>query len=96
MKIEDCTTPEQVEEILIDKDFIVNDEIFKKLPIGTLKILKLFLLKGYTLNENSYNVIMSDVFCDDEYYQTASYLHEKNYIIPEKMIKDAELSKKNL
>lgn len=90
MKIEDCNTPEQIEEILLDKDYIVNDDIFSKLPIGTLKILKLFILKGYTLNDNSYKIIMSEVFCDEEYYQVAIYLHKHKYDIPEKMLKDVE------
>lgn len=87
--MEKLTTPEQIEELLLDKDFEVNDDVFNKLPIGTLYILKLFLLKGYTLNENSYNIIMSDVFCDEEYYATVKYLYDHNYILPKKMMDDA-------
>lgn len=67
---------------------MVNDEVFSKLPIGTLKILKLFLLKGYILNDDSYKIIMSNVFSEDEYYKIASYLYNNNYSIPEKMLSD--------
>ena len=88
MNIQDCTNPSQIEEILIEKDYIVNDDVFAMLPIGTLKILKLFILKGYILNENSYKIIMSDVFCDDEYYEIVEYLHKHKYNIPEQMVKD--------
>ena len=94
MKIDDCKTPEQIEEILLDKDYIVNDDVFSKLPIGTLKILKLFILKGYTLNDNSYEIIMSDIFCDEEYYEVVIYLHKHKYNISDKMLKDFEKCRK--
>ena len=39
-------------------------------------------------NSISYDVIMSDVFCDDEYYETCRYLYEKKYVLPAEMLKD--------
>ncbi len=88
----------EMEELLLEKDFEVNDEVFNNLQVGTLKILKLFLLKGYILNENSYKIIMSDVFCDDEYYSTIDYLYNHNYVLPNKIMEDVKLllSQKNI
>lgn len=83
-----CTTPEEIEELLLDKNYIVNDDVFNQLPIGTLKILKLFILKGYVINENSYKVIMSNVFSDDEYYATIEYLYKNKYDLPKNIIND--------
>jgi len=92
MNIEDCTIPQQIEEILLEKDFLVNDDVFSKLPIETSQILKLFLLKGYTLNQISYDIIMSEVFCDEEYYKVVVYLHKHKYDIPDKMMNDFDVS----
>ena len=87
--LEECTNPEEIETIILEKDFIANDENFAKLPIGTLKILKIFLLKGHVLNQFSYDIIMSDVFCDEEYYEICNYLYTRKYILPTKMQNDA-------
>lgn len=77
-----CTTPEEIEELLLNKNYIVNDDVFNQLQIGTLKIVKLFILKGYNINENSFKVIMSDVFSDEEYYSTIKYLYYNGYNLP--------------
>lgn len=90
--IEDCTNPQEIEDIILELSFEVNDANFAKLPIGTLKILKIFLNKGYKLNAKSYEIIKSDVFCDEEYYETIQYLHNNNYELPNYLLKDlAEL-----
>ena len=91
--MENLKTVEEIESLLLEKSFEVNDDVFNKLQIGTLKILQLFLLKGYTLNDFSYKIIMSDVFCDDDYYETINYLHNNNYILPNEIMKDIKMMK---
>lgn len=88
--LENCTHPEEIEDIILEKDFIANDENFAKLPIGTLKILKIFLIRGYKLTTTSYDIIMSVVFCDEEYYDICQYLYDNKYELPEKMLNDVQ------
>ena len=88
----DCKVDKEkeIENIIMEKWYQANDENFAKLPFGTLRFVKLFLLKGYELSDASFKFIMSDSFADDDFYQTIIYLYKNKYKLPEILAKQFE------
>jgi hypothetical protein len=75
-------------KILLNEDCVVDDDLFKALPIITLDILKLCFLKQYKLNKDSYGLIDLNAV-DEDYYDICIYLYQHGYNLPQKFTDDA-------